>query len=148
MRALPLLARTEVSLRRRGFARTQAMLGHGLSDGARPCQPAVGGERIEDLSWALACAARLLPGPPTCLAQSLALWAWLRRDGVESRVRIGIRRVHGQIEAHAWVEVEGHTINQPPQSNPEFSAFEDSTRHRPQPPPASRQRQPQYGQLR
>jgi hypothetical protein len=38
-----------------------------------------------------------------CLHQSLALHAWLKSDGIASRLYIGVRKVDGKMQAHAWV---------------------------------------------
>ena len=48
--------------------------------------------------------ARNIPwGLVTCLPRSLTLWWLLRRHGIESEFRIGVRRDGERIVAHAWV---------------------------------------------
>lgn len=48
----------------------------------------------------------------TCVHQSLVLWWLLRRQGVESELRIGVRKDHGrQLGGHAWVELLGQALN-------------------------------------
>lgn len=47
----------------------------------------------------------------TCLRRSLVLWWMLRRRGVDSKVRIGVRNDGGEFASHAWVEWEGVVIN-------------------------------------
>lgn len=43
-----------------------------------------------------------------CLPRSLCLQWMLARRGMESRLRIGVRRQgEGTLEAHAWIEDEG-----------------------------------------
>ncbi len=52
-------------------------------------------------------------GPATCLVQALAGDAMLRRRGVTSILRIGVRVAEGDptpFEAHAWVECEGAVV--------------------------------------
>ena len=45
---------------------------------------------------------------PRCLARAVALQRLLRREGIGgSRVRVGVRRVEGCLDAHAWVELNG-----------------------------------------
>ncbi len=39
----------------------------------------------------------------TCLVQAIAGYTLLRRSGVESRIRIGVRRDADQLRAHAWL---------------------------------------------
>lgn len=48
----------------------------------------------------------------TCLVRSLALWTMLLRRGVETELRIGIRRHEGKLEGHAWLEFAGQPINE------------------------------------
>jgi hypothetical protein len=57
--------------------------------------------------------ARRLPFSYTCLVQSVALVAMLRRRKIEARIRFGIRqnRDDGSHDlAHAWVEYGGRVI--------------------------------------
>ena len=112
-RALPMLALATLRLRLRGPQLIQAAL---LSPTDPPAGDDTGrhAEHIADLAWSIAAASRLLPGHPACLAQSLTLWAWLRRDGIGSRLRIGVSRDSAGIAAHAWLEIDGHAINERP----------------------------------
>lgn len=50
-------------------------------------------------------------GERQCLARSLALQWMLRRRGVESELRIGVRRSDGALSAHAWIECGGIPVN-------------------------------------
>jgi hypothetical protein len=65
------------------------------------------------VSWAIGALARRLPAM-TCLVQSLAAHALLRRAGCRAELRIGIQpRARGAakpLEAHAWVECEGCVV--------------------------------------
>ncbi|MDH3282140.1 MAG: lasso peptide biosynthesis B2 protein [Gammaproteobacteria bacterium] len=54
-------------------------------------------------------AARWL-SPATCMDQSVALWAMLKRRGYAANVRLGVRRNDTTLEAHAWVESAGRVI--------------------------------------
>jgi hypothetical protein len=49
-----------------------------------------------------------------CLHRSLALQHWLRREGLPSRLQIGVRRDGRVLRAHAWVELGGHSVNDSP----------------------------------
>ena len=51
-------------------------------------------------------AARNLPLKTNCLDRSFALWWTLATHGIESEVRIGVKR-DAEFEAHAWVEQAG-----------------------------------------
>jgi hypothetical protein len=47
-----------------------------------------------------------------CLLHSLTLWWLLQRRGIDSEVRIGVRRIGDAIQAHAWVEHSGQALGQ------------------------------------
>jgi len=61
---------------------------------------------------------------PTCLALSLTLWWLLERQGIESHLRVGIRKEGGKFEAHAWVERDGAALNEPEQQHHHYAAFD------------------------
>lgn len=46
-----------------------------------------------------------------CLSQSMALLWLLRRAGHAGQIKIGVKSVAGRPLAHAWVELEGETID-------------------------------------
>lgn len=48
---------------------------------------------------------------PNCLQKSLLLWWFLQRRGIESELRIGVRKKGTLLEAHAWVEYQGSVLN-------------------------------------
>jgi hypothetical protein len=56
-----------------------------------------------------------------CLHQSIVLHAWLTGEGLPSDLVIGVRKVDGGLLAHAWVEVDGCSVNQQPAA---LAAFE------------------------
>ena len=70
-------------------------------------------------------AASLAPIPATCLTRSLLLGWMLRRRGVASQLRIGVRMNQGKLDAHAWVEYEGVPINDQPDVGKQFAAFDE-----------------------
>lgn len=49
-----------------------------------------------------------------CLHRSLSLHHWLRREGLPSELRIGVRKERGALAAHAWVELGGHIVYDEP----------------------------------
>lgn len=58
--------------------------------------------------------ARRWPVRANCLARSVVLWAWLRVRGVDSELWFGVRRSappSDDIEAHAWVAIDGTVVN-------------------------------------
>lgn len=59
-----------------------------------------------------------------CLEQSLVLrWLLLRR-GVDARIKFGARKHDDQMEAHAWVEVDGVAINEEHDFHRDFAPLE------------------------
>jgi hypothetical protein len=63
----------------------------------------------DDLSWAVRAVSRYVPRA-TCLTQALALHVLLRREGLHSRIRIGVNKDAGGFEAHAWVESQDRVV--------------------------------------
>ena len=70
-------------------------------------------------------AARHTLGPRTCLTRSLLLGWLLRRRGVASNLRIGVRLTNGTLDAHAWVECDGIPVNDRPDVGTQFASFGD-----------------------
>ena len=62
-------------------------------------------------------------GPANCLTRSLYLWWLLRRRGVDSQLRIGVRLTEGVLDGHAWVEHAGLPVNDRPDVNADFTPF-------------------------
>jgi hypothetical protein len=46
-----------------------------------------------------------------CLHCALVLHLWLRDQHLASQLRIGVRTVEGQLEAHAWVDLDGQIVD-------------------------------------
>ena len=124
-RAATLLPMVAVSLRVRGFRRTKEGLQREL-----PRQPVDGGgqgvgpEALQKTCRMVKAGAHYGLGHPTCLEQSLVLWYLLESQGIPARFRIGVRKVDGKFEAHAWVEHEGIALNQAEEVHQHYAAFE------------------------
>ena len=69
-------------------------------------------------------AARLVRIPGDCLTRSLLLGWLLRRRGVASQLRMGVKLNEGSLAAHAWVEYAGIPINDQPDVGEQFAAFQ------------------------
>jgi transglutaminase superfamily protein len=80
-------------------------------------------ELLARTAWAVRAAAAhgLVRG--RCLPQSLALWWLLRRRQVASEIRFGARRRERELEAHAWVEVDGVAIPVGREADGAFAPF-------------------------
>jgi hypothetical protein len=73
--------------------------------------------RIVDL------AVGIVPSQVTCLPRSLAVWSLLKRWGVESSLRIGVRRAGSNFAAHSWIEVDGNPVTDPETVIQQFEPF-------------------------
>jgi hypothetical protein len=62
----------------------------------------------------------------TCLQRSIVLWWLLRRDGIETQIKLGARKEQCRFQAHAWVEYEGEVINDRPEIREEYAIFEQT----------------------
>ncbi|MEP9378545.1 lasso peptide biosynthesis B2 protein [Aquabacter sp. CN5-332] len=62
------------------------------------------------LGWRIERLAPRFPGRATCLVRAVAGWLLLRRRGISSVVRFGVRRHEGVLEAHAWIRVGETTV--------------------------------------
>jgi hypothetical protein len=123
LRAAALLPLISLSLRLRGFRKTQAFLQKFLSLPSHTVDISTSGSA--DLTVRMVRAAtRNSPGHPTCLDESLALWWLLGRQGVCSDLRIGVRKDVEKFEAHAWVERDGVALNEPEAKHQHFAAFD------------------------
>jgi hypothetical protein len=97
---------------------------------ARRAPPAKGRIEPADLDKALSMArmlgiaARCGWYQATCLPRSLVLWWWLRRLGIESDLRIGVRQESGSFTAHAWIECQGLVLNETTDVHQHFAAFD------------------------
>ena len=66
---------------------------------------------VERFAWAVAAASRRLPFRSTCLVESLAVDAMMRRRGYASKIRFGVRPPNaGVLAGHAWVECDGAVV--------------------------------------
>ena len=62
-----------------------------------------------ELGWSVRAVSQYLPHA-TCLTQALALHILLRREGLPSRIKIGVTKDAGRFEAHAWVESQNQVV--------------------------------------
>jgi hypothetical protein len=105
-----------------GLGRVRRALGHGA-----PRDPVPGPADLNEgtrLGRLVNLAANHALGRPACLPRSLMLWWLLRRRGIESDLRIGVRTSDGRLEAHAWVECDGRVLNDAADVAARFAPFE------------------------
>jgi GNAT superfamily N-acetyltransferase len=68
------------------------------------------GDEVGWINWAVDATAAKSPGNNLCLPHALATHAMLRRRGIASRLCLAVAREQQELAAHAWIEVDGHTI--------------------------------------
>jgi hypothetical protein len=89
-------------------------------------RPSLGRDDIKVMGTLVNIAGAHAPWPSTCLTRSLLLGWLLRRRGVRSELRIGVRLDEGRLEAHAWVEYEGRPINDADDVAARFAPFDEA----------------------
>lgn len=106
-------------LRAFGLRRLQAW----LRRCAAPSDGRLSRDEINRVAALVELAAARNPFPSTCLTRSLLLLWMLRRRGVASELRIGVRLSAGILNAHAWIEWRGMPINDRSNVGEQFAAF-------------------------
>jgi hypothetical protein len=123
LRAFVVLPLISISLQWRGFRKTKASLQHFLS-------VPYGSQNFDAQARAILTAQLVRAaahhgiGDPACFEVALALWWLLARQGIASDLRVGVRKDGGTLEAHAWVECGGATLNEPEMRHHHFAAFD------------------------
>jgi hypothetical protein len=112
-RAVMLLPLIMVSLRVRGFGKTQEWLQVRLQRGHSALPESATSQQIVEKTCRMVRAAVHYAVPHAgCLEQSLTLWYLLSAQGISASVRIGIPKQKEPFEAHAWVEHDSVALNQ------------------------------------
>ena len=124
LRAIVLLPLVALSLRWRGFRATQAALQISLPNASQKCDSALASKVAALAAHMVNTADRYSFVHPSCLAKSMALWWLLGRQGIDSHLRIGIRKENDKFEAHAWVERDGAALNEPDEHHHHYAAFD------------------------
>ncbi len=124
LQSLALLPLVSLSLRWRGFRATQTALQKIIPNRLPEQTPDHASRRIALTAHMVNAADRHGLLHPSCLAKSLTLWWLLGRQGIEARLRIGIRKEKDNFEAHAWVEREGTALNEPEEHHRHYAAFD------------------------
>jgi hypothetical protein len=125
-KALLLLPLIDLGLRLGGFRRCQLALAR-----FSPVNGADLPDRAEAMMLQARAAARMVrvaarygPYRATCLQQALTLWWLLRRQGIASDLCFGARKEADQVEAHAWVELQGVALGEAEDIHQRFAPFD------------------------
>jgi hypothetical protein len=93
------------------FAALQRMLDRGASVLAAAPRVTARHTIAHSVQRAVNRAAARVPGGRNCLVQALVAHTMLRRHGIPSELRIGVRRTGASLlEAHAWIECDGDIL--------------------------------------
>jgi hypothetical protein len=124
LRAAALLPWVALQLKMQGFQATKKS----LQDLTRelPTSPDANqsAERTALTARMVRAAARHGVGKPSCLEESLVLMHLLRRQGIASQLRIGVKKNVAKFEAHAWVECDGVALNESEALHDHYASFE------------------------
>jgi len=115
-RATLLMPRVALGLRLHGFQRTGEWLGLKAGQSGAP-QNMDFLRRAQEITLLVNGLAARIPIATTCLTRSLVLWRLLRAEGIDGQLYIGVRTtqtVADPLLAHAWVECNGHVLNDSP----------------------------------
>jgi hypothetical protein len=123
LQALILFPLVHLSLTLKGLKQTQSLLANFVSKAQ--ITPQKNTEVVCFTEKIVAIASRYSRPWGSCLRRSLVLWFLLRREGVESQLRIGVKREKDQFSAHAWVEWDGVVLNDQSNVGDEFAMFEN-----------------------
>jgi hypothetical protein len=107
VRAFVSLLLVHAGLRLFGLRRLLAWAGRPAATGVSPAARL----RVRHYARWIDAAARHHFVPSRCLHRSLTLHLWLRREGLPSELRIGVRKAGDALQAHAWVELGGRVVN-------------------------------------
>ena len=127
LQAFLLLPLIGIALRFGGMRRLQTLLARRVpSPAAANLNSESLIERARMTAWIVSAASGHGLYRAHCLPQSLTLWWLLQRQDIASDLRIGVRKPDGRFQAHAWVEVDGHTLDQAVQGQEPFKPFNRS----------------------
>lgn len=63
----------------------------------------------------------------SCLRQSLLVYWRLRQSGLAPELKLGVRKQGESIDAHAWVELQGHSLSPAPILHQPFALRDRNT---------------------
>lgn len=66
-------------------------------------------------------ASRFVQGPPSCLVQSVLVFWMLSARGLVPSLQLGVTPGGGNFAAHAWVELAGRVVGEPPETVARFT---------------------------
>ena len=123
IKAMLLLPIVATSLKTVGLRRTQSWLAR---NSLGPMVPRTGQTRanVRRAAQMVAVACRRHPLRSSCLPRTVVLWSLLRRRGIDTNVRIGVRGdTEANFQAHAWLEWNGEVLNDAAEVGSQYLPF-------------------------
>ena len=120
IRAFISLGVVDIALRLAGFQWVMRRA-RSVSQSSSPHVDAQALSRARRYAHWLSCASRNHIVRARCLHRSLVLHRWLRQENLPSILRIGVRKEGDDLKAHAWVELAGQPVNDPPSAVAPFT---------------------------
>jgi hypothetical protein len=103
LRALGIVVRVRVRLTVSSFPTVDRLTKE------RPIRETVGPHSAARIGSTVAAVSGYVPGA-SCLTQALATRALLAEEGHASTLRLGMARIDGRLQAHAWLESDGTIV--------------------------------------
>ena len=116
------LAQADLILRVGALKRLKLIASISANDGDATQENLQEGLRLQRM---VSSASQLFLPPATCLRRSLALRQMLKRRGIAAILRIGVQKGGSSIRAHAWVEMGGYPIGEPPDVSTHFQVLKN-----------------------
>ena len=113
-----------IALRLVGFKRASSWLRRFARTNATVPNPEAEVERHRRI---LILLHRRVPFVGGCLARALAIWFLLRRKGIATHLRFGMRRPTGTLEVHSWVEYKEKPLTLDQRVQEHYSSFPGPT---------------------
>ena len=92
---------------------------HPVTASPSPSPPPIVGEAARMVS----AAARYGLLDASCLPRSIVLQRLLRREGILTDLRVGVRKADGLLDGHAWVEYHGVAVSDAPDVHERFTVL-------------------------
>jgi hypothetical protein len=106
-----LLTLVRLGLVLRSFNRLRNLLAR-ISNPHPAAEPDLLSQRqfIARVQWAVNACCKFMPGSVKCLAKALTMKTLLDQYNCPSKLTIGVDKNSDRLEAHAWIEYEGHVV--------------------------------------